>query len=206
MLKRLLAVIALGSLFVSFALAEDFLAKVTKGALSDNSKGVKVLSLDEMKQVKGGYYILDTKFEQDKVNLSSEYYLVANFNPQEVDYIKNYIFKDPNSKQGLCGLDVAICPNPSQRRLIDYLDITNQSYTFSPVYIVKRQIKVSDLGNPYVLFSYQVGVRDVNGQYYKFNSTTSSRLLNYNTIIKEMAQKYKSQIEGVMGGYNPRIM
>ncbi|HHW4194193.1 TPA: hypothetical protein ACUVPK_001637, partial [Campylobacter coli] len=29
---------------------------VSNGAISDNSAGVKVLSLDEMKEVKGGYY------------------------------------------------------------------------------------------------------------------------------------------------------
>ena len=34
----------------------DFLASLTNGKLSDNSPGVKVLSLEEAKQVKGGYY------------------------------------------------------------------------------------------------------------------------------------------------------
>ena len=37
--------------------AADLLASVTNGKLSDNSPGVKVLSLDEAKQVKGGYII-----------------------------------------------------------------------------------------------------------------------------------------------------
>ena len=41
-----------GSLF-----GADLLASVTNGKLSDNSPGVKVLSLDEAKQVKGGYII-----------------------------------------------------------------------------------------------------------------------------------------------------
>ncbi len=45
----------MGSLFTSSAFAGDFLAKVSNGALSDNSQGVKALNLDEMKQVKGGY-------------------------------------------------------------------------------------------------------------------------------------------------------
>ncbi|WP_332881450.1 bacteriocin [Campylobacter coli] len=169
MLKKLSTALILGSLLVSSAFAGDFLAKVSNGALSDNSQGVKALNLDEMKQVKGGYYILDTKFNQDKLNLTSEFYLVGNFHPGEIEYIQNYILKVPNAKQGLCGLDIASCQNPSKKRLIDYLDITNQSYTFSPVYIVKRQIKNSDLRQPYVLFSYQVGVRDTNGQYYKFD-------------------------------------
>ena len=40
-----------GSLF-----GADLLASVTNGKLSDNSPGVKVLSLEEAKQVKGGQY------------------------------------------------------------------------------------------------------------------------------------------------------
>ncbi|EIA83041.1 hypothetical protein cco69_09357, partial [Campylobacter coli 202/04] len=54
MLKKLLSVVALGALLASSAFAEDILAKVSNGAISDNSAGVKVLSLDEMKEVKGG--------------------------------------------------------------------------------------------------------------------------------------------------------
>ena len=38
----------------------DLLASVTNGKVSDNSPGVKVLSLDEAKQVKGGYYFINT--------------------------------------------------------------------------------------------------------------------------------------------------
>ncbi|EAI2464927.1 hypothetical protein LKN70_08425 [Campylobacter coli] len=56
MFKKLLSVVALGTLLSSSAFAEDILAKVSNGAISDNSAGVKVLSLDEMKEVKGGYY------------------------------------------------------------------------------------------------------------------------------------------------------
>ena len=37
--------------------AADLLASVTNGKISDNSHGAKVLSLDEAKQVKGGYII-----------------------------------------------------------------------------------------------------------------------------------------------------
>ena len=56
-------------LFLSFLVASlagslfgaDLLASVTNGKLSDNSPGVKVLSLDEAKQVKGGYLYYDTE-------------------------------------------------------------------------------------------------------------------------------------------------
>ena len=47
------------SLFVaslaSSLLGADLLASLTNGKISDNSPGVKVLSLEEAKQVKGGY-------------------------------------------------------------------------------------------------------------------------------------------------------
>ena len=55
MLKKFFALAVLSSLFISSALADDLLAKISNGAISDHSKGVKVLSLDEQKEVKGGY-------------------------------------------------------------------------------------------------------------------------------------------------------
>ena len=39
----------------------DFIASLTNGKLSDNSPSVKVLSLEEAKQVKGGYLYYDTE-------------------------------------------------------------------------------------------------------------------------------------------------
>lgn len=49
MLKKISSALILGSLLVSSAFARDFLAKVSNGALSDNSQGVKTLNFDEMK-------------------------------------------------------------------------------------------------------------------------------------------------------------
>ncbi|ELC2935462.1 hypothetical protein RIZ43_001220 [Campylobacter coli] len=79
MFKKLLSVVALGTLLSSSAFAGDFLAKVTNGALSDNSPGVKALSLDEMKKVKGGYYFKrDSAFDYGAGSLSSYGYVVMN--------------------------------------------------------------------------------------------------------------------------------
>ncbi|HEC1549063.1 TPA: hypothetical protein R1X55_000458 [Campylobacter upsaliensis] len=55
MFQKLFSVIALSALLVSFSFANDLLAKLSEGVVSDNSVGVKVLSLDEMKEVRGGY-------------------------------------------------------------------------------------------------------------------------------------------------------
>lgn len=46
---------------------------------------------------------------------------------------------------------------------------------------------------------------DLNGNKYKFNSTSSHLLLNYNQVIREVRAKYQSYIESSMGGYNPGL-
>ena len=56
MLKKILSIAVMSSLFSSGALAEDLLAKITNGALSDTSKGVRVLSAEEERGVVGGVY------------------------------------------------------------------------------------------------------------------------------------------------------
>ncbi|EAL0837982.1 hypothetical protein ACRZVL_001094 [Campylobacter coli] len=54
-MKTLSNIIILSALLINFSFANDLLAKLSNGAVSDNSQGIKALSLDEMKQVKGGY-------------------------------------------------------------------------------------------------------------------------------------------------------
>ncbi|EKT0418665.1 hypothetical protein QDG00_001621, partial [Campylobacter jejuni] len=84
MFKKLLNVVALGALLSSSAFAEDILAKVSNGAISDNSAGVKVLNLNEMKEVKGGYYFKrDSAFDYGAGSLSSYGYVVLNDNSND---------------------------------------------------------------------------------------------------------------------------
>ncbi|MEB2800552.1 hypothetical protein Q9Q70_04240 [Campylobacter upsaliensis] len=56
MFKKLFSIVALSALLVSFSFANDLLARLSNGAVSDNSVGVKILSLDEMKEVRGGAF------------------------------------------------------------------------------------------------------------------------------------------------------
>ncbi|HHT6860191.1 TPA: hypothetical protein ACTZYR_001796, partial [Campylobacter coli] len=70
-MKKIFALLALTFLLTNSVFAEDFLAKLTKGALSDTSPGVKELSLEEMKEVKGGYVFGDYKIFKDRRNLTS---------------------------------------------------------------------------------------------------------------------------------------
>ncbi len=192
-MKKIFALLALTSLLTSSVFAEDFLAKLTKGALSDTSPGVKELSLEEMKQVKGGY-VVEFEFFKDRRNLTSEVYAIAEITLEE----------RKNLDKGLCGAGEDKCQNPSRDRLFAWLQASaNSPADYRPVYKVKRQIKHSNLGQPYVLFTYGVAVYNVNnGQIYQYNS---SPMLNNNRIIREFAHQYKSVIEDAMGGWNPRL-
>ena len=67
MLKKLFSVIALGALLANFAFANDLLAKLSNGVVSDNSVGVKILSLDEMKEVRGGYAVATIRISQNEL-------------------------------------------------------------------------------------------------------------------------------------------
>ncbi|EJH9379488.1 hypothetical protein NF807_001560 [Campylobacter jejuni] len=100
MFKKLLSVVALGALLSSSAFAEDILAKVSNGAISDNSAGVKVLSLDEMKEVKGGYqFVRNSNYDYWAGSLSSYGYVVmdnsvnqnSNAVTQSLGYSSGYI-------------------------------------------------------------------------------------------------------------------
>ncbi|WP_416868246.1 bacteriocin [Helicobacter ganmani] len=185
MLKKILSIAVMSGLFSSGALAEDLLAKITNGALSDTSKGVRLLSAEEEKQVVGGYVVAD-------FGSGNEWYGIALYTANELQ------------KGGLCGLGIENCAAPSAGRLQDYAEIVNNTIGFFPVYIVRRSIKVSDLGRPYVLFNYQVGMLDTNMQLYKFGSTTSSIYLKNNLVIKELQNHFKTRFESNLGGWYAR--
>ena len=56
MLRTFFKLALASALTASVSLADDFLAKVSNGALSDSSAGVKKLTLDEASQVVGGAF------------------------------------------------------------------------------------------------------------------------------------------------------
>ncbi len=72
-----MSIVALGALLSSSAFAEDILAKVSNGTISDNSAGVKVLSLDEIKEVKGGYYFKRVPNFDHSTGIRSYAYIVT---------------------------------------------------------------------------------------------------------------------------------
>ncbi|EQB9114539.1 hypothetical protein ACYYDG_001134 [Campylobacter upsaliensis] len=69
MFQKLFSIVALSALLVSFSFANDLLAKLSNGAVSDNSVGVKILSLDEMKEVRGGYLTVPIKLSNNEIGM-----------------------------------------------------------------------------------------------------------------------------------------
>ena len=58
---KVLKIAMIGGILVAGANAEDFLAKVTAGALSDISSNVKKLDVTDMNKVKGGLELVGPK-------------------------------------------------------------------------------------------------------------------------------------------------
>lgn len=87
---KVLKIAILGGILVAGANAEDFLAKVTAGALSDISSNVKKLDVTDMNKVKGGLELVGPK--NFSYNESGAYAILQN---NDSPYIKN------EYKQGL---------------------------------------------------------------------------------------------------------
>lgn len=84
---KVLKIAILGGILVAGANAEDFLAKVTAGALSDVSSNVKKLDATGMNEVKGGLELVSP--EKFSYNESGAY---AKYEPgKDGDYIKMQI-------------------------------------------------------------------------------------------------------------------
>lgn len=197
MFKKLFAVLSLSAFLTSLSFATDLLAFYSNGKLTEKSPGVKVLSLEEKKQVKGGYKV--TPIAGSAWGNRDEYYAFVTYSTQELHYLHNYQQNLPG-KKGLCPMGVETCSNPSLALGAAYINVATD-IRFFPVYIVKREIQYSRYGQPFVVFKYSTGAMDMNMRLYKFNSTTSSSHLNYNTLIKEVANSYKSDLESRLGGW-----
>nr|WP_321319016.1 hypothetical protein [uncultured Campylobacter sp.] len=68
---------AILAILATSTFAADLLASLTNGKISDNSPGVKVLSLDEAKQVKGGYVFMYVPDMTSYNLVQTHYYFVA---------------------------------------------------------------------------------------------------------------------------------
>ena len=192
-------------LFSSFLVASlasslfgaDLLASLTNGKVSDNSPGVKVLSLEEAKQVKGGLlYSYVGKLNQNEMLV-----LVRPFNKYELnpncDEIKNGTATSltlTRIGQEYLSAIAEIAPisyknHKEIQNMIDYAMTQNIGY------VVTRNISINR-GQQYTYFTYKV----VSDRLRTFHNLTTSNLLSNNQIIKTLSANFKTQFESQLGG------
>ncbi|WP_415029988.1 hypothetical protein, partial [Campylobacter sp.] len=187
----------ISAILTSGAFSADLLASLTNGKLSDNSLGVKVLSLDEAKQVKGGLlYSYVGKLNQNEMLV-----LVRPFNKYELnpnyDEIKNGTTTSltlTRIGQEYLSAIAEIAPisyknHKEIQNMIDYAMTQNIGY------VVTRNISINR-GQQYTYFTYKV----VSDRLRTFHNLTTSNLLSNNQIIKTLSANFKTQFESQLGG------
>ncbi|EOG2576398.1 hypothetical protein CUPS3808_03105 [Campylobacter upsaliensis] len=206
-MKKLFSIVALSALLANFAFANDLLAKLSNGVVSDNSVGVKILSLDEMKEVRGGYAVATIRISQNELAALA----VPDFENELGWEIKNGqidLEQTMKNDRGLCQMGSTQCYSnsatkkhlwQSQKRLQEFtnaLDGSNPLYT-ALGFSVKRNVGFNRTGK-FVYFSY--GVVAVNRFDGSIRNVTNSVTLNNNIIINELKRNYKDRLESALGG------
>ncbi|MDY5304641.1 MAG: hypothetical protein SPH02_06990 [Campylobacter sp.] len=187
----------ISAILTSGAFSADLLASLTNGKISDNSPSVKVLSLDEAKQVKGGLlYSYVGKLNQNEMLV-----LVRPFNKYELnpnyDEIKNGTATSltlTRIGQEYLSAIAEIAPisyknHKEIQNMIDYAMTQNIGY------VVTRNIGINR-GQQYTYFTYKV----VSDRLRTFHNLTTSNLLSNNQIIKTLSANFKTQFESQLGG------
>ena len=165
------------------AFGADLLTSLTNGKISDNSPDVRVLSLEEAKQVKGG--LLYSYVGQ--LNQNEMLVLVRPFNKYELnpnyDEIKNGTATNltlTRIGQEYLSAIAEIAPisyknHKEIQNMIDYAMTQNIGY------VVTRNISINR-GQQYTYFTYKV----VSDRLRTFHNLTTSNLLSNNQIIKKL--------------------
>ena len=174
MFKKLFFSAVISAILSVNAFGVDLLTSVTNGKISDNSPGVKVLSLEEAKQVKGGSLYYDTAISNNM--------MIAFMIPETIQETQ------PISLDGK-GFNSAAAYTSGQAR-DKWLG-----------YSVTKHISSSN-GKKYAYFTYDVYIYNKNIK--MLTKITSSSLLNNNYAVKTLANKFKTTFEARMGGYNVR--
>ncbi|NDJ27836.1 hypothetical protein DMB95_07040 [Campylobacter sp. MIT 12-8780] len=152
------------------AFSDDFLARVSKGNLSDHSVGVKKLNLEEMKEVKGGYYPVEVMCGASQCFAFADHLTAARnktFTPRE---------------------------EAAWRTATLESDPANSSYFIG--FMAQNNWAISGQGKRYNYFTYAAVMLDARGKVYAL----SSSVLNNNLIIRQLSIQYKNQFDRHFGG------
>ena len=198
-MKKLLFSSLLVASLASSLFGADLLASLTNGKISDNSPGVKVLSLEEAKQVKGGYLTYELQLSQNEwaVLISPSIYqeLYPNIVAVESGQTSSLQISPFGQEYRKALASIANINNWQN----DYIGTRDLPFNQLLGYTVTKHIE-SYRGQSYAYFTYKVITFD--GNLRTFHNITSSALLSSNLIIKELSKNYKQRFEAKLGGYS----
>ena len=199
--KVFFRVALIGALLSSFSLADDFLAKVTNGALSDNSAGVKRLSQEEASQVVGGYLVASGVFNDYSFGgvRITESMAIAIPTALELD------------TGGICDMGVkSSCFIPgsyevygewkhyttSKEKFRELMSATdNDPKNKFVAFTVKRTLNRSNPYRPSIYYTTGAALVGLSGgRIYKIKSNIGS-----NKMVKEMGWAYERRLKNEMG-------
>ena len=203
MLQTFFKLALASALTASVSLADDFLAKVSNGALSDNSLGVKKLTLDEASKVVGGYLVGFADLGTKEVAV----YAVPRINAIDygIDYGSEITYDRYGNfvpeKSGICSAGVTHCYmfedtrtqyQQNVIRLRELMNIVGDPVTTYLAYTAKIKVIQTRAGVKQFVFSYGVGMVDAaSGAFSRLPST----YLQTNFVAKDLAQNYKNLLE-----------
>ena len=194
-------------LFSSFLVASlasslfgaDLLASVTNGKISDNSPDVRVLSLEEAKQVNGGYLAYELQLSKNEwavlISPNSYQELYPNIVAVESGQTSSLQISPFGQEYRKALASIANINNWQN----DYIGTRDLPFNQLLGYTVTKHIE-SYRGQSYAYFTYKVITFD--GNLRTFHNITSSALLSSNLIIKELSKNYKQRFEAKLGGYS----
>lgn len=153
--------------------ANDFLAEVTNGTLSDSQTGVSKLDSETMSKVKGGYFSVNGHVEIRNINLG------GGASVAEIGKVL-FIGQSEFDNKVLCGHGESSCYKNSYVNQQRYLEFTRDVNPAKEEYLVVTATKTttpSYFGTPIPKFSYGAIVIKIesNGTFYKVrNANTNS--------------------------------
>ncbi|MGM9995924.1 MAG: hypothetical protein ACI35K_05875 [Campylobacter sp.] len=192
MSKKLFFGAVILAILASGAFAVDLLASLTNGKISDNSPGVKVLSLEEAKQVKGGYNLI-----LDNISNNELIVYIKMSDPKDTEnYLKDMFLLYPNIEDVLSGkatkLQKSAFAIEYSKAIAELSTSLTAPFQQGLGYTVKYEQKISN-GVKYDLFTY--GVATYDSRLNTFHKINSSNVLNNNLIIKQLRDAFKSDLE-----------
>lgn len=194
MLKNFLTLLAFSAFLLSNVYAHDILEIVSKGELTSNSIGVKELSFEEKKQIKGGYKI-------SYVTLQS-----LSFGGVQVKEMAAIAVPDlygEISTKGLCSLGKTSCYSSANTHYSfnskRYRELESQADPLKGEFLAFTLKRIKSYINPYKpTLQYTTGAAVLgitkSGSLYKMRNASTN-----NAIIREMRTTVEKQMKNMIG-------